>query len=347
MPSAAAARRDLGRALVPLLVAVLAVSTAAAVFASMPEANPLALAAWRLQLTALVLVPLFVSDVRATRATMCWQKYREAGPAMAASGACLAVHFGAWVASLQTTSIAHSLLFVSTTPIIIAVVSAARAAYGAAAKRELTWLSPRVRAELAAAAVGTAGAALLAFDHGGAQKGVAPSFAGDASAALGALAMTGYVLVGGALRSWMPLGMYAMPVTAVGGVLLTLAACATHGFASAFAWVTRAEWAWKVVYLAVGPGLLGHTAFNMLLGTLSPLVITLALTLEPVVGTCVGYLAGLCDAPTALALAAGVVIVGATAAAAVVQDKGAGDVEEEGTEEQEVEAEALLETSHL
>lgn len=41
-------------------------------------------------------------------------------PRAAGSGACLAVHFGAWVWSLQRTSLTHSLLLVSTTPVIMA-----------------------------------------------------------------------------------------------------------------------------------------------------------------------------------------------------------------------------------
>lgn len=39
---------------------------------------------------------------------------------LAASGACLALHFGAWVYSVQATSLTHSLLFVSATPLFLA-----------------------------------------------------------------------------------------------------------------------------------------------------------------------------------------------------------------------------------
>lgn len=68
---------------------------------------------------------------------------------LAASGACLCVHFGLWVYSVQTTSLAHSLLFVSATPLFLA---------GGA------WLlrRPISRGELAGTAVGLAGAVLLA-----------------------------------------------------------------------------------------------------------------------------------------------------------------------------------------
>lgn len=39
---------------------------------------------------------------------------------LAASGVCLAFHFGLWVYSVQATSLTHSLLFVSATPLFLA-----------------------------------------------------------------------------------------------------------------------------------------------------------------------------------------------------------------------------------
>lgn len=40
---------------------------------------------------------------------------------MSASGLCLAVHFGVWLQGLHYTSLPHALLFVTCTPILIAV----------------------------------------------------------------------------------------------------------------------------------------------------------------------------------------------------------------------------------
>ncbi len=65
---------------------------------------------------------------------------------LAGSGACLAVHFGAWVWGLQHTSLTHSLLMVSATPLLLAGVALATGA-------------PISRGELAGTVLGLAGAA--------------------------------------------------------------------------------------------------------------------------------------------------------------------------------------------
>ena len=46
-----------------------------------------------------------------------------------------------------------------------------------------------------------------------------------------------------------------------------------------------------VAYLAVGPGLVGHTGMNGVLRHISPLVVSISLTLEPLFGS---LLAGRC-----------------------------------------------------
>ena len=45
----------------------------------------------------------------------------RSGPLLLGSGVCLAFHFGCWVWGLAHTSLAHSLLLVSATPILVAV----------------------------------------------------------------------------------------------------------------------------------------------------------------------------------------------------------------------------------
>lgn len=88
----------------------------------MGDVPALTLAAWRLQLTALLLA-----------APATWQYQQLSGEARAharrsagwlsASGACLAAHFGLWVWSLEHTSLPHSLLLVATAPIILTAVA--------------------------------------------------------------------------------------------------------------------------------------------------------------------------------------------------------------------------------
>lgn len=66
-----------------------------------------------------------------------------------------------------------------------------------------------------------------------------------------------------------------------------------------------------VVYLAVVPGILGHTSFNALLKYLHPLAIALPLTLEPVIGSLIGYLAGVTSPPHLLTYVGGAVLLAA------------------------------------
>jgi len=90
-------------------IALLAVSHGA-IFARLADAPALAIAAWRLTLASAVVIPCALAFGA-----------RPAGPAHPAraivAGLLLALHFAFWIASLDHTSIARSVLLVSTSPI--------------------------------------------------------------------------------------------------------------------------------------------------------------------------------------------------------------------------------------
>jgi drug/metabolite transporter (DMT)-like permease len=65
------------------------------------------------------------------------------------------------------------------------------------------------------------------------------------------------------------------------------------------------------MYLAVVPGLVGHTGYNAVLKHISPLVVSTSLTMEPFLGSALGYVVGLADAPGWRTGLGGVVIVAA------------------------------------
>lgn len=51
-------------------------------------------------------------------------------------------------------------------------------------------------------------------------------------------------------------------------------AAAESGAGSVVGWLTRGHYAGWVVYLSVGPGIVGHTGFNTLLRYLTPLTVS-------------------------------------------------------------------------
>lgn len=145
------------------------------------------------------------------------------------------------------------------------------------------------------------------------------SVAGDVAAFGAAVAVVGYLQIGRRLRTFMPIFVYAWPVTGVAAAVLTAGGLAFerhtlvgddgHGV---LGWLASTHYAPFVVYLAVAPGLVGHTGFNTLLAHMTALQIGLACSLEPAIGSLIGWAAGVMAAPGAFTYVGGAVVLGAT-----------------------------------
>ena len=173
---------------------------------------PLLRASWRLQLTSLILAPMAVvqwivhrdeiSDRLMERNTIFW---------IFAGGIFLALHFGAWVASLDETSLTHSLLFVTAHPLIIVVGMAL------VAKLMKNYRRPS-KLEIIGACIGFTGAALALIDYGDQQGDRTVTIWG--ASFISAMFVVGYIVSGRILRKWMPIFIYVFPVTLIGALLL-------------------------------------------------------------------------------------------------------------------------------
>ena len=100
---------------------------------------------------------------------------------------------------------------------------------------------------------------------------------------MGAVTIVGYLAIGRMVRGWMPLFLYAFPVTLISAVVLTLWATITEDLtfnfdeiSGAFGWIS-VTWIFYVGYLALGPGLFGHTGINAVLRWIPPLTISMIL----------------------------------------------------------------------
>ena len=93
--------------------------SAGAIFQQVDDVPPLLRASWRLQLTSLVLALSLIQWY--SHGHKIKHRFFEKHTLMwlFAGGLFLALHFGAWVASLDETSLTHSLLFVTAHPLII------------------------------------------------------------------------------------------------------------------------------------------------------------------------------------------------------------------------------------
>jgi drug/metabolite transporter (DMT)-like permease len=122
-----------------------------------------------------------------------------------------------------------------------------------------------------------AGSGLIAFSDSGAGTGAEPLL-GDLLALLGAVSVSAYFLVGRALRNRLSLLPYIWLVYSTAAVvlllLMTIAGESLLGLPP-FVYLL-------LLGLAVGPQLLGHTAFNWALRYLSATVVTVGILGEPI-----------------------------------------------------------------
>ena len=261
-------------------VAICGVSSAGAIFTHVDDIPPLLRASWRLQLTALILAPLALWQFKSIDVETKSKLFEmSTGKIILASGAFLALHFGFWVTSLDYTSLTHSLLFVTAHPLVILIGM-------------FLFVRRPNRMELVGGIAAFAGAAISMLDAGDVQGDRSVTFFGDQLAFLGAVFVVGYIVCGRILREWMPLFIYAFPVTLLGGLLLLPASMcleADYSDYGAFGYIGHETLVWFVL-LAFIAGILGHTGLNYCLKYVSPLLISISVTLEPVLGSIIGWM---------------------------------------------------------
>ncbi len=292
-----------------LSVALFAVSSAGAIFEMIEDIAPVTKAAWRLQATALVLFPPFI--IQYSKAdTELRSRWSSKLGLLTLSGIFLCLHFGSWLISLDHTTLTHSLLFVTAHPLVILVGM---------------WLlrRPATSRQSVGAATGFIGASVVILGGG---NDVGVTIYGDALAFIGAVTVVGYLAIGRMVRGWMPLFLYAFPVTFVAALTLTIWANVSEGasfnfdsMSGAFGW-TSAAWIVYVGYLALGPGLAGHTGINAVLRWIPPLVISMFLVMEPVVGSIIGWLLDVDVIPSYWTIIGGILMISGLALVTIESD---------------------------
>lgn len=154
------------------------------------------------------------------------------------------------------------------------------------------------------------------------------TLAGDFAGFLTAVFFIGYIIIGAHLRKWLPIFLYAMPVTGFAALLLSIASVTVGGSHflgigkhALFGWVLDTTYLPKIIYLAVVPGIIGHTGFNAVLKWMPALLVTLALTIEPVIGTFMGWAIHLAQVPGLWTYSGGAILLSSTAIVVVAGDR--------------------------
>ena len=259
------AERTNRREYIVLAIAISATSLAA-IFVRLADAPGIVVAAYRMTLAGLILLPLSVRRLQLTppnRRTL-WLSIL--------AGIFLGAHFATWITSLSFTTVASSTILVATTPIWITLFK---------------WLflsSPPSMSILLGMLIATLGAAMIGF--GDLNGGKSPLL-GDALALAGAIFLAIYFLLGQAaqrqgleLQSYVGIayGIAAVSLIPIPGIIGLPYSGYTY---ETLIWISL---------LALLPTLIGHTGINFAMKRLDATLVATLILLEPIGSTIFAYL---------------------------------------------------------
>jgi drug/metabolite transporter (DMT)-like permease len=287
--------------LLAIFFGLLAVSTAAIFIRFAQEFAPsLVIAAYRLSLATLAISPVALSRNRTELATL---RGRRLGLALL-SGLFLALHFASWITSLQYTTVASSVVLVSTSPLWVALLS------------PITIKEPIGRIVWVGMSLALVGGIVVGLSDSCAWNGLGlacpnlsdwikgQAFLGDLLALVGALMGAVYLLIGRRLRAGTSLVSYVYIVYGVAAVVLVAFTVATR---QALWGYPPQTYLWFIL-LALIPQLLGHSTFNWALRYLSAAYVSITLLGEPIGSTILAYLL-LGETPTLLKIFGAILIL--------------------------------------
>jgi drug/metabolite transporter (DMT)-like permease len=249
------------------------------------DAPPLAIAMYRNLFATAVLLPLALWRHRGELRALA----RSDVLALGGAGVLLAVHFGSWVPSVTLTTVAASTVLVSTQPLWSAVFAR-------------LFLGDRIRRAVAVGiGIAFAGAVMISgFDFTLSTR----AFAGDLLALTGAAAVAGHRIVALGPRRRISLLPLVAIMYGVCAVVLVLVVLVSGTRATGFEAQT---WLWMGL-LALGPQVIGHTLFNLLLRDVDPTVIAVAIMGEAI-GASLLALALFGEIPSSGAIAGGALLL--------------------------------------
>lgn len=262
-----------------LAVGVCAASVSAILIRYAKGIDGIAISFWRCAAGAALLAPFAMPGMKRMK--------RRDLLIPAAAGVCLAAHFATWITSVNMTSIASSVLLVSTTPIFVAI--AARWAFGERLG-SLGWFG---------IALAMAGAVLIVgLDFAGS------TLNGNILALLGGITVTGYVIGGREARQTLGILEYSV-VTYFFAALALLPVCLIArtdlGGYPDKTWIALAG-------MVIGPQLLGHTLINFSLKAIDATMVSVTVMAEPIIAIGLAFLL-FQEKPSALAYPGGVAIL--------------------------------------
>ncbi len=281
--------------------AIVSVSTAS-IFIRLGQGDgipSLAIAAYRMALAALFITPFALWKTRSEIRTIA----RKDWILIILSGFLLACHFASWITSLEYTSVASSVVLVTTAPLWVALFSPLLL------KESITKgiLIGLIVALLGSVIVGLSEACSISPSFScTVSQGLftGRAFIGNIFALAGAFFSAGYLMVGRKVREHHSLLAYVFLVYSIAALFLL---CFVGVSRTSMGISNPIDLIWLIA-LALVPQVIGHSTFNWALKFLSAAYVSIALLGEPV-GTVILAFIILKEKPTVFELVGGILIL--------------------------------------
>ncbi|RLD03478.1 MAG: EamA/RhaT family transporter [Chloroflexota bacterium] len=263
-------------------VGIVAVSTASLLIRFSQEYVPsIAIAAFRMGLAALILLPYTLIKHNREIKSLTWDVLKFT----LLAGFLLAVHFASWITSLEYTSVASSVVLVTTTPLWVALL----------APFFLGEKTPRIA--FIGMTIALLGGIIIALSDvcvwlpGGINCQAdfgnlgSKTLLGDFLALFGAVVAASYLMIGKHLRNKISLVPYIFLVFSASAIFLVAGMLISEGVPPLY---PGKVYLWLLL-LALVPQLLGHSIFNWSLKYLPTGYVAVNLLGEPVGSTILAY----------------------------------------------------------
>lgn len=250
-----------------LIGGVVAISTGAVFIRLADDAPALVIAAYRVGIATVVLLPLSFIKARSELLNLSTADLKTALTA----GLFLALHFAAWVSSLKFTSVANSVVLVNTSPLWVAV-------FAPFITREKI-----KRTMVLSVSMSIFGLVIIAY---GDYAAGGSALTGDLLALAGGFCTAGYLLMGRRLRQKLSLIAYVTVCYGSSAIILwSLVIVLDFPI-----WGFSGQTVTALFSMALLPQLIGHSCYNWALKYFSTSFIALSLFGEPIGSTLLAYI---------------------------------------------------------
>lgn len=258
-----------------LPIGILAISSSSILIRfSQSDANSIVIAAYRMLIASIILFPIVLIYNRDE-----FKKInRRVFFSFMGAGFFLALHFASWISSLEFTSIASSVVLVTTTPIWVAIFSPIILHEKNNPK---IWIGISI-AILGSIIVANSRSCDISAIYKITCTGfenifTGENFIGNLLALIGAWMIAGYIIVGRRLRNNFSLPFYAFCVYSIASAFLIFWVIVS-GYS--FSGLSSQTYLWLIL-LGIIPQLIGHSSFNWALGHLPASFVSVAFMAEP------------------------------------------------------------------